>query len=73
MKHHYLIDTHHGPLVVADCGDHWIVTSPTHPPEIYDGRIPADRLLHATPISAERADEILDEPLLPGARRRSAA
>ena len=44
MKHHYLIDTHHGPLVVADCGDHWIVTSPTRPPEIYDGRVPADRL-----------------------------
>lgn len=61
MSMHYLVDTYHGPLVVADCGDRWIVASPTRRPEIFDGRIPADRLRHARPITADRAREIVGD------------
>jgi hypothetical protein len=61
MKSHYLVDTYHGPLVFTDCGDCWIVASPHRPPEIYDGKIPSDRLRHATPIAPDRAREIVGD------------
>lgn len=59
---HYRVDTYHGPLVLTDCGDRWIVASPFRPPEVYDGSIPADCLTHAVAIEAEEARSLVGGP-----------
>jgi hypothetical protein len=65
----YMVDTYHGPMVLAQRATDWIIASPYRSVEIYDGRIPASCLEAARPISESEARElVLDLPdRLPGA------
>jgi len=58
MKH-YILDTHHGPLIITQRETSWIISSLHSSPEVFEGAIPSHCIENARAISTVQAMKVL--------------